>query len=179
MVSFGYFPLFLHVLMSLIKLIIWLKFSHRQKAGRGRGRWPQGPAPFHSLRAAAVQVTVTACRKLSAFPPPLGARRASCSSLSHSQPHDTEITCLNTICEFLMARTLSSYLSILTTSLVMTRYSVNLTHHSFKNKVAHALIISGKLTGVCVGGGGGITKLLGFVHVQILRVWEYEANNIP
>ena len=165
--------------MSLIKLIIWLKFSHRQKAGRGRGQWPQGPAPFHSLRAAAVQVTVTACRKLSAFPPPLGARRASCSSLSHSQPHDTEITCLNTICEFLMARTLSSYLSILTTSLVMTRYSVNLTHHSFKNKVAHALIISGKLTGVCVGGGGGITKLLGFVHVQILRVWEYEANNIP
>lgn len=179
MVSFGYFPLFLHVLMSLIKLIIWLKFSHRQKAGRRRGRWPQGPAPFHSLRAAAVQVTVTAYRKLSAFPPPLGARRASCSSLSHSQPHDTEITCLNTICEFLMARTLSSYLSILTTSLVMTRYSVNLTHHSFKNKVAHALIISGKLTGVCVGGGGGITKLLGFVHVQILRVWEYEANNIP
>lgn len=154
MVSFGYFPLFLHVLMSLIKLITWLKFSHRQKAGRGRGRWPQGPAPFHSLRAAAVQVTVTACRKLSAFPPPLGARRASCSSLSHSQPHDTEITCLNTICEFLMARTLSSYLSILTTSLVMTRYSVNLTHHSFKNKVAHALIISGKLTGVCVCGGG-------------------------
>ena len=29
------FPLFLHFLTSLIKLILWLKFSHRQKAGRG------------------------------------------------------------------------------------------------------------------------------------------------
>ena len=27
------FPFFLHVLTSLIKLILWLKFFHRQKAG--------------------------------------------------------------------------------------------------------------------------------------------------
>ena len=72
-----------------------------------------------------------------------------------SQPHDTANICLSTICEFLMVRTLSAYLSILTTSPVMTRYSVNLTHHSFKNKVAHVLTISGKLTGVCVAGGRG------------------------
>ena len=31
------FPLFLHFLASLIKLTLWLKFFHRQKAGRGRG----------------------------------------------------------------------------------------------------------------------------------------------
>ena len=31
------FPLFLHILTSLSKLILWLKFFHRQKAGRGRG----------------------------------------------------------------------------------------------------------------------------------------------
>ena len=31
------FPLFLHFLASLIKLILWLKFFHRQKAGRGWG----------------------------------------------------------------------------------------------------------------------------------------------
>ena len=30
------FPLFLHFLASLIKLILWLKFFHRQKADRGR-----------------------------------------------------------------------------------------------------------------------------------------------
>ena len=35
------FPLFLHFLISLIKLILWLKFFHRQKAGRGHGG--QGP----------------------------------------------------------------------------------------------------------------------------------------
>ena len=37
LVSFDYFPLFSHVLTSLIKLILWLKFS-RQNAGRGLGR---------------------------------------------------------------------------------------------------------------------------------------------
>ena len=31
------FPLFLHFLTSLIKLILWLKFFHRQKAGWGHG----------------------------------------------------------------------------------------------------------------------------------------------
>ena len=31
------FPLFLHFLTSLIKLILWLKFFHRQKAGGGHG----------------------------------------------------------------------------------------------------------------------------------------------
>ena len=35
LVSFDCFPLFMHVLTSLIILILWLKFSHRQKAGRG------------------------------------------------------------------------------------------------------------------------------------------------
>jgi len=33
--SFGCFPLFLHVLTALIKLILWLKFFLRQKSGRG------------------------------------------------------------------------------------------------------------------------------------------------
>ena len=32
LVSFNCFPLFLHLLISLIELIIWLKFFHRQKA---------------------------------------------------------------------------------------------------------------------------------------------------
>ena len=41
------FPLFLHFLTSLIKLILWLKFFHRQKAGGGHGgQGPWGPAPF-------------------------------------------------------------------------------------------------------------------------------------
>ena len=35
------FPFFLHFLTSLIKLILWLKFFHRRKAGRGHGG--QGP----------------------------------------------------------------------------------------------------------------------------------------
>lgn len=124
-----------------------------------------------------MQVTRLPRAESYSFPPPLGVHRVSCSHLSHSQPHDTVIPCLSTICELLMARTLTVYLSILTTSPVMTRYSVNRTHHFFKNKVAHGLIISGKITGVCLCGG--ITKLWGFVHVQILKVWEYETNNIP
>ena len=37
LVYFDRFPLFLHFLTSLIKLIFWLKFFHRQKAGRGLG----------------------------------------------------------------------------------------------------------------------------------------------
>ena len=42
------FPLFLHFLTSLIKLILWLKFFHRQKAGGGHGgQGPLGPALFH------------------------------------------------------------------------------------------------------------------------------------
>ena len=37
------FPLFLHFLSSLIKLLVWLKFCHRQKADRGQGgKRPQG-----------------------------------------------------------------------------------------------------------------------------------------
>ena len=40
--------LFLHFLTSLTKLILWLKFFYRQKAGWGhRLQAPQGPAPFH------------------------------------------------------------------------------------------------------------------------------------
>ena len=35
--SFDNFPLFLHFLMSLIKLILWLKLFHRQKVGWGHG----------------------------------------------------------------------------------------------------------------------------------------------
>ena len=31
------FPLFLHFLTSLLKFILWLKFFHRRKAGKGRG----------------------------------------------------------------------------------------------------------------------------------------------
>ena len=34
---FDCFLLFLHFLTSLIKLILWLNISHRQKAGGGRG----------------------------------------------------------------------------------------------------------------------------------------------
>ena len=33
----GLLALFLHFLTSLIKLLLWLKFFHRQKAGRGHG----------------------------------------------------------------------------------------------------------------------------------------------
>ena len=33
----GPFPFVLHFLTSLIKLILWLKLFHRQKAGRGYG----------------------------------------------------------------------------------------------------------------------------------------------
>ena len=35
--SFDCFPLFLHFLTSLINLILWLRFLHRQNAGRGHG----------------------------------------------------------------------------------------------------------------------------------------------
>ena len=38
LVSFDCFPLFLHFLISLIKLLLWLKFFHRQEAGWGHGR---------------------------------------------------------------------------------------------------------------------------------------------
>ena len=37
LVCFDPVPLFLHVLTSLIKLILWLKSFHRQNAGRGHG----------------------------------------------------------------------------------------------------------------------------------------------
>ena len=40
-VLFDCFPLFLHFLTSVTKLILWRKFFHRQKAGRGHGG--QGP----------------------------------------------------------------------------------------------------------------------------------------
>ena len=47
LVSFDCFPLFLHVLTSLIKLILQLKLFHRQKAGKGHGgQGPQSSAPF-------------------------------------------------------------------------------------------------------------------------------------
>ena len=43
----SYFPLLLYFLASLFRLILWLKFLHRQKAGRGYGReGPQGPVQF-------------------------------------------------------------------------------------------------------------------------------------
>ena len=60
MVSFNGFPLFLHFLTSLIKLIPWLKFFHRQKEGWGHGgHRPQGPAPFpKSLIASPPDVTL-------------------------------------------------------------------------------------------------------------------------
>ena len=41
LVSFDYFPLFLDVLTSLFKLILWLNLFQRQKAGRGHGE--KGP----------------------------------------------------------------------------------------------------------------------------------------
>ena len=52
-VLFDYFSLLLRFLTSLIKLILWLKFFHKWKAGRGHGGgggWegPEGPALFHS-----------------------------------------------------------------------------------------------------------------------------------
>ena len=48
-----------HCFLHLIKLILWLKLFHRQKAGEdmaGAGggvgeQGPKGPAPFHSLRS--------------------------------------------------------------------------------------------------------------------------------
>ena len=45
------FPLFLHFLTSLVKLLLWLKFFHKQKArgGHGGGQGPQGPASFQSV----------------------------------------------------------------------------------------------------------------------------------
>ena len=47
LVSFDCFPLFLPVLTSLIKRILWLTCFHRQKAGgKHGGQGPQGTAPF-------------------------------------------------------------------------------------------------------------------------------------
>ena len=47
MVSFDCFPLFLHFLPSLVKLIFWLKFFQSQKADRRHEeQGPQDPAPF-------------------------------------------------------------------------------------------------------------------------------------
>ena len=44
----GLLWLFSFVLTSLIKLILWLKFFHRKKAGWGHGgQGPKGPAQFH------------------------------------------------------------------------------------------------------------------------------------
>ena len=37
LVSFDCFPLYLYVLTSLIRLILWQRFFHRQKSGRGHG----------------------------------------------------------------------------------------------------------------------------------------------
>ena len=49
-VLFECFPLFLHFLSSLIKLILWLKFFHRQKAGRGHGvGWAGGRTIRHKV----------------------------------------------------------------------------------------------------------------------------------
>ena len=42
----GCFPLFLHVLTSLITLALWLKFFHRQMAGCGH-REEGTRTPFH------------------------------------------------------------------------------------------------------------------------------------
>ena len=52
LVSVDCFPLFLQVLISLIKLILWLKFSTDKRqaenmVGVGWGEGPWGPAPFH------------------------------------------------------------------------------------------------------------------------------------
>lgn len=45
--AFDYFHLFQYFFFSTVKSFLWLKFSHRQKAGGGRaGKRPQGPAPF-------------------------------------------------------------------------------------------------------------------------------------
>ena len=38
-VLFDCFPLLLHFLTSLIKLVVWLTFFHRQKASRRHGEW--------------------------------------------------------------------------------------------------------------------------------------------
>ena len=50
-VLFACFSFVLYFLTFLIKLILWLKFSHRQKAGGGhglggKGERIEGPAPF-------------------------------------------------------------------------------------------------------------------------------------
>ena len=158
MVSSGCFPFFVRVLMSLIKLIIWLKFFHRQRHAEDMDSDHRVLLHFTAWGERLGESLSPACRKLSAFPSPLGACRVSHPNLSPSQPHDPVTTCLSTICEFLLARMLPAYLSILTTSPVMTRYSAKLTLHSFKHKVAHGLIISGKIT-VCVCGEGDYRTL--------------------
>ena len=38
-VSFDCFPFFLHLVSSLIKLILWLKFVHRQRQGEVTEGW--------------------------------------------------------------------------------------------------------------------------------------------
>ena len=63
------FPLFL---TSLIKLTPWLKFFHRQKAGRGCGGWarqgPQSPTLFQCyvalLRIITLKVLSITCNKI-------------------------------------------------------------------------------------------------------------------
>lgn len=92
------FPLFLHVLMSLIKLIICASFVHRQKGRQRAWTVATGSCSISQPEGSAVQVTVPRAESYS-FPPPLGIHRVSCSHLSHSQPHDTVIPCLSTICE--------------------------------------------------------------------------------
>ena len=170
----GCFPLFLHFLTSLIKLILWLNFSIDKRQVEDVDGGHRVLLHFTAWGEQLCKSRLPRAESYS-FPPSLGARKVSCSCLSHSQPHDTVIPCLSTICELLMARTLSVYLSILTTSPVMTRYSVNLTHHFFKNKVAHGLIISGKIRGVCLCGGN--YKTLGIctcTDFESLGIWNQQ-----
>ena len=56
---FDCFPLFVHFLTSLIQLILWLRFFHRQKAGRGhRVLWnTEDCAPSKSHRSNCLQTT--------------------------------------------------------------------------------------------------------------------------
>ena len=66
------FALVLHFLTSLIKLILWLKFFHRQNANREHGgEGPQGPATFHlGLQAGYILWTGCDPHKLALKPNP-------------------------------------------------------------------------------------------------------------
>ena len=60
--SFDYFPLFLHFLISLIKFILWQKFFYRQKAGEGHEQGQGGGMSVLESHIGPCSITVSSFR---------------------------------------------------------------------------------------------------------------------